>query len=84
MGCDIFLVPNRSFKGELLEGWFETLWFGKSLLILTGNIDKNCILAFERLNEWTELERQHYRKKKLPAPAEKITHKNMHVSTRYH
>jgi len=33
----------------LLGGWFKTLWFDKSLLILKRNFNKNYRLLFERL-----------------------------------
>jgi len=32
-----------------LGGWFKTLWFDKSLLILKRNFNKNYRLLFERL-----------------------------------
>ena len=43
--CGSLLYP----RGWLLEGWFETLWFDLSVLILDGTVNKNCRLPLEFL-----------------------------------
>jgi hypothetical protein len=55
---------------------------GKALECQGEIVSKTCSLPFENMNVSIRNIVMEFRKKKLPPPAEKITHKNMHVSTR--
>jgi len=58
------LFINYSKRLEFgLEGFFlEILWFGKNLVILLENVNKNCQLPLERLYERRILENHYSRK----------------------
>ena len=52
-------------RGWLLEGWFKTLWFDLSLLILDGNFNKNYRLPLKRLYGGRIFKNQDFRKEEV-------------------